>query len=47
VDELNTWRLSIALGTHLYIEDRDEYFSVFMEAVISATVPVSVAAMST
>jgi len=31
----------------LYAEDRVKYFSVFLVAVISATVPASVAALST
>ena len=38
-----------AIGSNLYAEDRVEYFSVFLVAVISATVglPASVAALST
>jgi len=37
--ELTTPRFSTAIGSNLYAEDRVEYFSVFLVAVISATVP--------
>ena len=47
VVELKTPRFSIAIGSNLYAEDRVEYFSVFLVAVISVTVPASVAALST
>jgi len=36
-----------AIGSNLYAEDRVEYFSVFLVAAISATVPAYVAALST
>jgi len=36
--ELKTPRFSTATGSNLYAEDRVEYFSVFLVAVISATV---------
>ena len=36
--ELKTPRFSTAIGSNLYAEDRVEYFSVFLVAVISATV---------
>jgi len=39
-------KISIAIGSNLYAEDRVEYFSVFLVAAISATVPASVAALS-
>ena len=38
-------KVSTAIGSNLYAEDRVEYFSVFLVAVISATVPASVAAL--
>jgi len=44
--ELKTPRFSTAIGSNRYAEDRVEYFSVFLVAVISATVPASVAALS-
>ena len=47
VVELKTPRFSTAIGSNLYEEDRVEYFSVFLVAVISATVPASMAALST
>ena len=47
VVELMTPRFSTAIGSNLYAEDRVEYFSVILVAVISATVPASVAALST
>jgi len=46
VVELKTPRFSTAIGSNLYAKDRVEYFSVFLVAVISATVPASVAALS-
>jgi len=46
--ELKVPRFSTAVGSNLYAEDKVEYFSVFlMVAAISATVPASVAALST
>jgi len=45
--ELKTPRLSTAIGLNLYAEDRVEYFSVFLVAAISATVPAFVPALST
>ena len=45
--ELKTPRFSIAIGSNRYAEDKVEYFYVFLVAVISATVPASVAALST
>jgi len=45
--ELKTPRFSTAIGSNLYAEDRIEYFFVFLVAAISATVPSSVAALST
>ena len=45
--ELKTPRFSTAIGSNLYAEDRVEKFSVFLAAVISATIPASVAALST
>jgi len=45
--ELKTPRFSTAIGLNLYVKDRVEYFSVFLVAAISATVPASVAALST
>jgi len=47
VVELKTPGFSTAIGSNLYAKDRVEYFSVFLMAVISATVPASVAALST
>jgi len=47
VVELKTPRFSTAIGSNLYAADRVEYFSVFLVAAILATVPVSVAALST
>ena len=47
VVELKTPRFSTATGSNLCAEDRVEYFSVFLVAVISATIPASVAALST
>ena len=44
VVELKTLRFSTAIGSNLYAEDRVEYFSVFLVAAISATVPASVIA---
>ena len=40
--ELKTPRFSTAIGSNLYADERVEYFSVFLAAVISATVPASV-----
>jgi len=45
--ELKMPRFSSAIGSNLYTEDGVEYFSVFLVAAISATVPASVAALST
>ena len=48
VVELKTPRFSTAIGSNLYAEDIVKYFSVFfLVAVISATVPASVAALWT
>ena len=48
VVKLKTPRFSTAIGSNLYAEDRVKYFSVFLVAAISATVPASVhAALST
>jgi len=48
VVQLKTPRFSTpAIGSNLYAEDRVEYFSVFLVAAISATVPASGAALST
>ena len=47
VDELNKSRFSTAIGWTRYVEDSDEYFSVFLVGAISATVPASMAAPST
>jgi len=47
VVELKTPRFSTAIGSNLYAEDRVDYFSVFLVAAIYATVPASVAALST
>jgi len=47
VEELKTPRFSTAIGSNLYAEDRVDYFSVFLVAAIYATVPASVAALST
>jgi len=47
VEVLKTPRFSTAIGSNLYAEDRVEYFSVFLVVAISATVPASVAALST
>ena len=46
VVELKTPRFSTAIGSNLYAEDRVD-FSVFLVAAIYATVPASVAALST
>ena len=47
VVELKTPKFSTAIGSNRYAEDRVEYFSVFLVAAISPTVPASVAALST
>jgi len=47
VVELKTPRFSTAIGSNLYAEDRVDYLSVFLVAAIYATVPASVAALST
>ena len=47
VEVLKTPRFSTAIGSNPYAEDRVEYFSVFLVVAISATVPASVAALST
>jgi len=43
--ELKTPTLSTVIGSNLYAEDRVEYFSVFLAAAISATVPVRLASV--
>ena len=45
--ELKTPRCSTAIGSNRYAEDRVEYFSVFLVAATSDTVPASGAALST
>jgi len=40
-------KISTATGSNLNAEDRVEYFSVFLVAAISATVPASASALST
>jgi len=39
-------RFSTAIGSNMYVDGREEYFAVFLEAAILATVPASVAALS-
>ena len=44
--ELKASRFTTAIGSNRYAEDRVEYFSVFLVAAISATVPAPVAAVN-
>jgi len=47
VEEPDAPRFSTAIGSNLYTENKVEYFSVFLVAAMSATVPAFVAALST